>query len=205
MVKRQDSYKPDPDIPEDVQQQAKSAGSGCDYNRGHMLGSEERLGSKLTNDQVFYYSNIAPQNKSTFNTGGGGWNILEEFVDDFQCLDTLYIVIGTHFEDYTDAYGCKSYKKTATFMGSEVQIPTMFYYALMRTKSGSSRKSLKNCSRDEIMCAAFVRAHDITKGQKVTSKEMMSIDALEALTGFDYFPAIPNAPEDSFPSDEAQV
>lgn len=198
VVGRQDTYKPDPDIPESVQQQAKSAGSGCDYNRGHMLGSEERLGSKLTNDQVFYYSNIAPQNKTTFNTGGGGWNNLEEFVDKFQCADTLYIVIGTYFEDFTDAYGCKSYKKTATFMGSEVQIPTMFYYALLRTKSGSSGKSLKDCSRDEIMCAAFVRAHDITKGQKVTAKEMMTIDKLEELTGFDYFQAVPNAPEDTF-------
>lgn len=198
---RSDAYKRDPKIPSNVQQSSKSTGSG--YNKGHMLGSAERLGSRQLNEQVFYYTNIAPQNSSWFNTGGGGWNILEGFVDGFQCSDTLYVVIGTHFENFTDGYGNSASKKTANFMGANVQIPTAFYYALLRTKKGNSGKSLKNCSESEIMCAAFVRAHDQgTKGQKVTSREMMSISDLEKLTGFDFFPNVPNAPKDNFkPSD----
>lgn len=197
-VKRQDSYTVDPDIPAEVQQ-AGTSGSTNGYNRGHMLGSAERRGSKLTNQQVFYITNIAPQNSTWFNTGGGGWNILEEFVDDFECADTLYVVIGTYFENFTDGYDNSAMKQKAVFMQSEVQIPTAFYYALLRTKKGNSGKSLKNCSRDEMMCAAFVRAHASgTKGQAVSKKEMMSIDDLEALTGFDYFTSVPNAPEDTF-------
>lgn len=195
-------YSFDPDIPKDVQQ-ASTSGSTSGYNRGHMLGSAERTGSDLTNKQVFYVTNIAPQGNPWFNSDSGGWNPLEKFIDKFETRDTLYVVIGAYFEDYTDAYGNKADKKTALFMGSTVQIPTMFYYACMRTKSGTSGKSLKNCSRDEIMCAAFVRAHsEGTAGQAVTKKEMMSIDQLEKITGFDYFPSVPNAPEDSFnPSD----
>lgn len=198
VVDRQDSYDWDPGIPKNVQQQALKAGSGCQYNRGHMIGSDERTGSLTTNKQMFYITNIAPQDKDTFNTGKGAWNILEAFVDRFECPDTLYIVIGTYFETFTDAYGNTAQKQTDTFMGSTVQIPTAFYYALLRTKSGDSGKNLKDCSRDEIQCAAFIRSHTCKKGTAVSSAEMKTIDYLEELTGFDFFPFVPNAPEDSF-------
>ena len=78
-------------------------------------------------------------------------------------------------------------------------MPTMFYYLLMRTKSGNSGKSLKDCTADEIKCAAFVRTHtNDLKGQKVTSREMKSIADIERLTGFTFFPNVPNAPKSSF-------
>jgi|LSQX01.1.fsa_nt_gb DNA/RNA endonuclease G (NUC1) len=195
---RSNNYRKDPKIPEEVQQ-ASTSGSTSGYNRGHMLGSAERLGSKELNNQVFYITNIAPQNDSWFNTGGGGWNILEDYIDDFECSDTLCVVIGAYFEDFTDGYGNTATKKKAAFMGSEVQIPTAFYYALMRTKTGNTGKSLKKCSTNNIQCAAFIRAHASgNKGQQVTYKEMISIRELEELTGFNYFPNIPHAPKDSY-------
>ena len=197
-VSRTKSYSFDPDIPLSAQP-ASTSGSTSGYNRGHMIGSDERTGSSLTNKQMMYITNIAPQGDPWFNSASGGWNPLEAVIDGFECSDTLYVVVGAYFEDYTDAYGNSAVKKTATFLKSTVQIPTMFYYACLRTKKGNSGKSLKDCNRDEIMCAAFVRAHSQgTAGQAVTAKEMMTIDKLEEITGFDYFQAVPNAPEDTF-------
>ncbi len=160
---RTDAYAKDPAIPSDIQYNSKSTGGGC--NKGHMLGSAERLSSTATNKQVFYYSNIAPQYSDTFNTGGGGWNTLEDWVDGQVCSDTLYVVIGTYFEEYTDRRGYTDYPKTISFGGrSDVTRPSMFYYILMRTKSGSSGKALSECSASEIKCAAFVRSHATPKG-----------------------------------------
>ena len=195
---RTDSYRRDPDIPAGIQYSSKSTGGVC--NKGHMLGSAERTSSTATNRDVFYYTNIAPQLSSGFNTGGGGWNILEDWVDGQVCRDTLYVVIGTYFEKYTDGYGNTVSPKTISFGGrSDVAMPTMFYYLLLRTKSGSSGKAVKDCSASELQCAAFVRAHtNNLKGQKVSSKEMMSVSDLEELTGFTYFPNVPNAPKSSF-------
>lgn len=195
---RTDSYRRDPDIPAGIQYSSKSTGGGC--NKGHMLGSAERTSSTATNRDVFYYTNIAPQLSSGFNTGGGGWNILEDWVDGQVCRDTLYVVIGTYFEKYTDGYGNTVSPKTISFGGrSDVAMPTMFYYLLLRTKSGSSGKAVKDCSASELQCAAFVRAHtNNLKGQKVSSKEMMSVSDLEKLTGFTYFPNVPNVPKSSF-------
>ena len=195
---RNDSYRRDPDIPADIQYVKKSADSGC--NNGHMLGSAERTSSKETNRDVFYFTNIAPQLSTGFNTGGGGWNILEDFVDGQQCSDTLYVVIGCYFDRYTDGYGKTANPKTISFGGrNDVSQPTMFYYALIRTKNGKSGKALKDCSASEIKCAAFVRTHtNDLKGQNVTSREMMSISDLERITGVTYFPNVPNAPKDTF-------
>jgi len=195
---RNDSYTRDPDIPADIQYSSKSVGGGC--NKGHMLGSAERTSSVATNKQVFYYSNIAPQLSAGFNTGGGGWNLLEDYIDGLVVRDTLYETIGCYFKTYTDGYGKTVAPITITFCGrNDVHMPTMFYYALIRTKSGNSGKSLKNCTADELQCVAFVRSHtNSLLGQKPSSKELMSIADLEKLTGFTYFPNVPNAPKSTF-------
>lgn len=197
-TKRTDAYGKDPDVPADIQYNSKSTGGGC--NKGHMLGSAERTCSKATNQQVFYYTNIAPQLSSGFNTGGGGWNLLEDYVDTQVCADTLYEVLGTYFKKYTDGYGKTQNPSTISFGGrSDVHMPTMFYYALLRTKSGNSGKSVKDCSASELKCVAFVRSHvNDLKGQKPSAKELMSIADLERLTGFTFFPNVPNAPKNTF-------
>ncbi len=195
---RNDSYRADPDIPSNIQYSSKSTGGGC--NKGHMLGSAERTSTKATNRDVFYYTNIAPQLSSGFNTGGGGWNILEDYVDTQVCADTLYEVVGCYFDKYTDGYGMTATPKTISFGSrNDVSQPTMFYYVLLRTKKGNSGKALKDCSASELKCAAFVRTHtNSLKGQDVTSREMMSVADLERITGVTYFPNVPNAPKNTF-------
>ena len=78
----------------------------------------------------------------------------------------------------------------------------MFYYILMRTKKGNSGKALSQCSEDEIKCAAFVRSHKTPKGTKVSSQDLMSVSDLEKITGFTYFPNVPQAPKDSYKASE---
>ena len=201
-TKRTDAYGQDDDIPSGIQYNSKDTGGGC--NKGHMLGSAERTCCPEANRQVFLYPNIAPQYEGTFNTGGGGWNTLEDWVDTKVCSDTLYVVIGCYFESYKDGNGLSGSPATISFGGrNDVTRPSMFYYVLLRTKSGRTGKPLKNCSASEIQCAAFVRAHstsyksflDSKSKPKVFSSDMMSVADLEKITGFTYFPNVPNAPK----------
>lgn len=191
-------YSKDPDIPSNIQYYNKSTGGGC--NKGHMLGSAERTRSTAINKQVFYYTNIAPQYSSGFNTGGGGWNTLEDWIDKQVCADTTYLVIGTYFEPYTDKYGNSASPKKISFGGrSDVSCPTMFYIATLRTKSGNTKKSVINCTADELKAAVFVRCHNNNlKGVKVSSKDMISVAELEKLTGHTFFTNVPNAPKGSY-------
>lgn len=195
---RTNAYKADPDIPSGIQYYGKAADSGC--NNGHMLGSAERTYSRAVNEQVFYFSNIAPQYQEGFNTGDGGWNLLEDWIDTKVCADTTYLVIGAYFDRYEDRYGNTASPKKISFGNrNDVSCPTMFYIAVLRTKKGNTGKSVMECSADELMCAAFVRCHNnALKGKQVSSKDMYSIAELEELTGFTYFPNVPNAPKDSY-------
>ncbi len=197
---RTDAYGTDPKIPSSIQYNSKSTGGGC--NKGHMLGSAERLSSTATNKQVFYYTNIAPQYSNTFNTGGGAWNNLEDHVDGLVCSDTLYVVIGCYFDSFTKN-GASASPETISFGGrSDVSCPTMFYYALLRTKKGNSGKRVQDCSASELQCAAFTICHKMAKGHKPQAADMMSISELEKLTGITYFPNVPNAPKSTYSSSD---
>ena len=194
-------YSTDPDIPSDIQYHSKATGGGC--NKGHMLANSDRNCSSATNKQVYYYTNIAPQDMSTFNTGGGAWNNLEDHIDGLVCSDTLYEVVGCYFKKFQDAYGevCES-KKIKFGSRSDVSKPSMFYYVLLRTKKGNTGKTVIQCSASELQCVAFVLRHNMEKGHKPQVKDMMSVSDLEKLTGFSYFPNVPNAPKSTFtPSD----
>ncbi|MBQ5836870.1 MAG: DNA/RNA non-specific endonuclease [Alistipes sp.] len=193
---RTDAYGKDPKIPSDIQYSSKNTGGGC--NKGHMLGSAERLCSAATNRQVFYYTNIAPQYSDTFNTGGGAWNNLEDHIDGLVCRDTLYTVIGCYFDSFSKNGPSAAPKKISFGGRSDVSCPTMFYYALLRTKSGSSGKRVQDCSAGELQCAAFVICHKMEKGHKPQASDIISIAELEKLTGVTYFPNVPNAPKSTY-------
>lgn len=191
-TERTDAYREDPDI--SVSQPGKWEG----YTRGHLLGSSERLVSNATNRQVFYYSNIAPQlGQPYFNTGGGAWNTLEDWVDTQweNTADTTYQVIGCYWADRN--------KKV-----SGTTIPTHFYKVLLRTK-GHKNKWVVDCSRDELQCIAIMIEHrtysksEVPQPSQYASKGLlMSVKALEEKTGLTFFANVPNAPKDNYnPSD----
>lgn len=183
---RNESYKPDPNI------HCDQVGKFTPYTRGHLLGSSDRTVSKPTNRQAFYYSNIAAQMQTGFNTGGGAWNNLEDAVDSQWCADTLYQVIGCIFTKFTDKYGSTVEPST---LSTGVNVPTAFFKALLRTKSGNSGKSVDKCTADELKCAAFIIAHRSNAGHKPSASDLYSIEELEALTGLTFFVNVPNAPK----------
>lgn len=78
----------------------------------------------------------------------------------------------------------------------------MFYYALLRTKSGASGKSVRNCSASELQCAAFVLRHNVEKSHKPQAEDIISIADLEKITGFTYFQNVPNAPKTTVNTNE---
>ena len=186
---RTDDYGQDPKIT--VTQPGKWSG----YTRGHLLGSAERLVSRLANQQAFYYSNIAPQHSTYFNTGGGAWNTLEEWVDKqwVGAADTTYQVIGCYWDP------AESPKKV-----SGTTIPTHYYKVLLRTKNHQN-KWVVNCSKDELQCIAVLVEHrTYTKGEVPkpadyeTKGMFLTVTEMEELTGLTFFGNVPNAPKESY-------
>lgn len=194
-VKRVDNYDFDPTLPVNIQ--TRLARSYGDYTRGHMLGSAERTASREMNNQTFYSTNIAPQLREGFNERGGAWNNLEYFVDRQVCADTLYVVTGAIYEPFTDSDGVLIEPRTTRNKNDNKQIgvPTAYYKALLRTRSGRTGRSVEECKASELKCAAFIVGHRSASGRKPSADDMISIKELERLTGIDFFANVPNAPE----------
>ena len=200
-IKRSDNYAFDPKLPVEIQPLLKR--SYGEYTRGHILGSAERTATQELNDQVFYVTNIAPQLREGFNARGGVWNNLESFTDRHICRDTLYVVTGAIFDDYTDHSG-REVKASTTINkndGKSVAVPTAFYKVLLRTKSGSSGKSVYECSASELKCAAFIVGH-YSASRRTAKSDMMSVKELERLTGLNFFAGVKNAPKSQAVAEE---
>ena len=194
-VKRVDNYDFDPTLPVNIQITLNR--SYGDYTRGHMLGSGERTASREMNNQTFYVTNIAPQLRDGFNERGGAWNNLEYFVDRQICADTLYVVTGAIYDDFTAPDGTNIKARTTVNKNDNKRVggPTAYYKALLRTKSGRTGKSVMECKASELKCAAFIIPHRSDSGHKPTVEDMISIKELEHLTGVNFFANVPNAPE----------
>jgi len=185
---RTNAYQTDPDI------DCTQAGKWTGYTRGHMLGSSERTVSAATNRQVFYYSNIAPQlGQPYFNTGGGAWNTLEDWVDTQwqDKADTTYQIIGCYWANNNTKVGSTT-------------IPTHYYKILLRTKNHVN-KWVVNCSSDELQCIAIMVEHrtyssnEVAKPSEYFSRGMLhTVAEMEQMTGFTFFPNVPNAPKGSY-------
>ena len=193
-VKRRDNYTFDPNLPVEIQPVLKR--SYGEYTRGHILGSAERTATRELNDQLFYVTNIAPQTQAGFNAQGGIWNNLEYFVDSQICADTLYVVTGLLFDDFTDSanHTVKASTTTNKNDNKAISVPTAFYKALLRTKGGATGKSVNECSASELKCAAFIVGH-YSASRRPSKSDMISIKELERITGIEFFAGVKNAPK----------
>lgn len=194
-VKRKDNYTFDPKIA--INHQTSLKRSYGDYTRGHMLASADRTITEEANDQLFYVTNIAPQIQKGFNSSNGAWNNIESLVSKQLCTDTLYVVIGCLFDKYTDVDGMEIEPKTTINRNDQkqVSVPTAYYQALLRTRSGKSGRSVMECKAEELKCAAFIVGHRSATGRKPSKREMLTIAELERLTGLEFFANVKNAPK----------
>ena len=180
-----DPFQPDPVLPQAIR---FNSGDYDDwrYQRGHILGSADRLNSKEANGQTFYMSNIMPQLKA-FNEQGIWWN-LESFLrstyDASTFRDTLYVVKG-------GTVSAGNY----TMIGSNSQLvcPKFYYMALL----AFNKKYAK--TNGGYFAIAFWMEH---KGNtdEVSSKYVISIDELEKRTGIDFFCNLPDEVENAVES-----
>lgn len=181
---RTDAFKSDPNFA--FEQIVKYDFSSTNLSRGHMVASAERYVSKLANEQTFYYSNIAPQLQTNFNSGA--WSDLETWAQNQwkDKADTCYTVIGCYWDPA---------KTPQTVNGTKV--PTHYYKVLLRTKNHRN-KWVMACTRDELQCVAVMIEHKAYPTKPATKSLLLSVAELEAKTGLTFFANVPDAPKDTF-------
>ena len=150
-------------------------GFGWGWARGHMLPSSQRYNTWENNAQTCYATNIMVQQ---YDFNGGSWADVEALERNKNCSDTLYVVVGTLFED----------SKTISRFGRTIGVPTHCYKLLLRTKSGSTRKAISEItSADELICIGFLFENNESSKDVNISTVATSVAEIEKRAGFKFF------------------
>lgn len=172
---RTDAWGLDPKVPRSLQPVLLKAFRGG-YDRGHQLPSADMLHLDA-NKTTFYGTNMTPQLGSLNQQG---WASLEGKVRDWaKSFDTLYVCTGCTVAGST--------KVAYDNDGKEVKVPTAYFKALLGYKK-SGTISITG-STGGYTGIAFYYPHEAYSGS--WQSKAMSIDALEALVGEDFFVNLP--------------
>lgn len=166
-----------------------SYGSDDLYARGHMIPNASRNGySQEMIDQAYYATNSVPQIQNKFN--GGIWQQLETAVrgEIDESSYELYVVTGAAFKTVGG-------NETITYItpqhDTEKSVPVANYFYKVVLKVKKSGDTVTSAST-----VGFWFEHKAYSGDSYTNYDV-SVDEIEALTGFDFFANLPDGIENS--------
>lgn len=160
------------------------------YTRGHMTQSEQRTQSKADNDTTFLMTNILPQT-SELNTGP--WGDLEEYGNDlarFQQKELYNVAGGTW--PATPRY-LAPFSTSCTPQQNKVQIPTTTWKVIVVLPYGKGLADVT--SANDIRIIAVDMPNNTTVNNQPWQYYKVTVDQIEAVTGYDLLAALPDAIE----------
>ena len=179
-VGRNDNWVYDPALSTSSQPDLTSSYPDSNYDRGHQAASNDRQTTVAGNRQTFYFSNMTPQYA---DLNQNNWASLENRIQTFgwscKTTDTLYVVTGPVFED--------GWSTTTDKNGLSCPVPSRYYKCMMKCSFNSSGA----------MTGAVGVAY-LTPGNNASSDTawtgwITTIDAVEQLTGLNFFANVPEA------------
>ena len=134
--------------------------------------------------QTFYVTNAVPQIQNEFN--GSIWQKLEAALQSEAKSETIYIVTGVAFKKQGES-------KTITYTTAQddtkrVPVPNYFYKVALKVVTNSSGVVTSAST------VGFWFEHKEYSNSEYVNYEV-SVDQIEAWTGFDFFPNLPDAIE----------
>ena len=153
---------------------------GGGYARGHMLPSADRYNTWNTNAQTCYSTNIMAQQ---YDFNSGSWGTLENKVRNKVCADTLFVVVGTLFENST----------TVSNSNGKVAVPSHCFKLLLRTKVGETDEGKPKIriqditSANDLMCIGFIFENNKAAASASLSSAVVSVAEIEERSGFKFF------------------
>ena len=159
---------------------------GKEYSRGHMIPNSSRNGISEMQKQTFYVTNSVPQRQDKFN--GSIWSELEKAVQSVAKSEEIYVVTGVALNKVGESNAIK-YVSPKDNSSQRCAIPNYFYKVVLKVNySGSTVTSASTIG--------FWFVHQDYAGTDYT-QYAVSVDQIEAWTGFDFFVNLPDNVENA--------
>lgn len=180
-TERQDDFREDPDLPTGWYRANEWSFSGSGFDRGHICPSADRTASVADNSATFLMTNMMPQAP---NNNQGLWADLESYCRTLVANgNELYIIAGGRGQGGQGNNG----GLTQTLDNNRVVVPSHTWKTILIIPAGDNDLS-------RVDQQTRIITVDIPNTQTVSSSwgsYRISVDALENLTGFDFFDQIP--------------
>lgn len=174
-VERSTEFLPDPKLPS-AYQVASSDYKNSGYDRGHMCPAGDMKWGIEAMKESFYMSNMCPQNH-TLN--GGAWERLESACRRWARQEgKVYIVCGPLYNKTTRT---RSIGKDHTIL-----VPDAFFKVVLSTRKG----------HEKAIGFFFLN----TDSKQTMGEACTSVDEIERITGYDFFPILVDKLEDKVES-----
>jgi DNA/RNA endonuclease G (NUC1)/PKD repeat protein len=186
---RCDCFSADQTLPNDVYHVVDFDYRNGGYDRGHMVQSESRTTTDQENATTFLLTNILPQSGAN---NQGPWSVLENALNDSARTGgrELYIVAG----------GIYSATPQTLKNEGKVQVPTSTWKVAVILPGG---KGLADVHSPSDLTVIAINIPNDTAFARITNLRnqpwqnyQISVDSLEALTGYDFLSNIPNPLEE---------
>lgn len=171
---RQDDYRPDPSLPAGWYQVLDTDYSGSGYDRGHVCPSGDRTVSVPVNSSTFLMTNFVPQLP---DNNQGPW---EEFESHSRTLAAqgfeIYIFAGGHGNAGTIAQG-------------RIVVPQVTWKVVLVLPNGDN--DLQRINKSTRAFGIIVPNQEPLDQNTPWRNFRVTVDAVENLTGHDFFTAVP--------------
>lgn len=164
---RRDNFRPDPDVNESALP-ADYRNSG--YDRGHIAPAADMKWDTLAMQQASLLTNICPQ---SHELNQGAWNTLENLTRQRVLRDSSLIII---------AGPVLTLPPIDTIGPSRIPVPASYFKVILAPHA------------DPPFALGFIMDNSYIPGGLQTTK--VTVDSVEALTGHDFFSALPDSIED---------
>lgn len=188
-------FAPDPQLPDGVYRVLQGDYRGSGYDRGHLVPSAQRTADPEDNAATFLTTNILPQRH---DLNAGAWESLESWSLDMARQGwELYTVAGGLYPPQcaTDRTGagnspdpsCESIGRSDD-VTRRVGVPTSTWKVIVMVPQGAGLRGVSA----QTPALAVDMPNDGSAGHD-WRRYVLSVDALEQRTGYDFFTAVPPA------------
>lgn len=183
---RKNCFRKDPRLPDDVASVCEDYEEPI-FDRGHLVPSADLLRTELAMINSFVFSNMAPQH-DRFNQGI--WARLESKVRAWaRVADGIYVVTGAVFDKDGDGQRDADEDADVVAPTNRVAIPTHFYKIVLHVRPSGFI--------DTISILLPHLDQNVGNTNNYLFKHITTIDEIEALTGIDFFPELPDQRENA--------
>lgn len=171
---RQDDYRPDPTLPAGWYQVTGSDYSGSGYTRGHMCPSADRTRSIPDNSATFLMTNFVPQ---LFENNTGPWVDFENY---------MRVLAGQGNEIYTFSGGAGN---AGRISDGRILVPEVTWKVVLVLPNGNN--DLERIGKATRTIAIIVPNQPPVDQNAPWRQFRTTVNAVELLTGFDFFSNVP--------------